>query len=285
MFIMPAKGRITSPFGMRNHPIGGKRSMHWGIDVGNHADNAIIAAGSGRVRFVDRQSRTSYGNYVIITHSNGYETLYAHLASTSVNVGNSVKQGQRIGVKGTTGNSTGVHLHFEVHTGRWNNKWSNAKNPLNYISDSGVKQVQTLLSAAGYDLVIDGLDGPATNAAIRAFQKDAGLVVDGSAGPITLKALENAKPKENLVVDGYEGKATISAEQRYWGTKVDGFKSSPSSMIRRRQAWLGVRVDGYEGPVTIKAEQVRYGLVADGRISRPSALITERQRRLNAGKL
>lgn len=135
MFVMPAKGRITSPFGMRTHPISKKRAMHWGVDIGSHTDNAIIAAAAGKVRFVDNKSKTGYGNYLIITHSNGFETLYAHLASISVGVGNSVKQGQRIGVKGTTGSSTGVHLHFEVHTGRWNNQWSNAKNPMNYIVD------------------------------------------------------------------------------------------------------------------------------------------------------
>lgn len=94
-----------------------------------------------------------------------------------------------------------------------------------------------------------------------------------------------AKPKENLVIDGYGGKLTIEAEQRYWGTPVDGVISRPSAMIRKRQAWLDVKVDGYEGPVTIKAEQKRYGTPADGVVSRPSALIKERQRRLNKGKL
>lgn len=74
------------------------------------------------------------------------------------------------------------------------------------------------------------------------------------------------------------------AEQRYWGTPVDGVISKPSTMIRRRQAMLGVKQDGYEGPITIKAEQRRYGTPRDGKISRPSAMIKERQRRLNNGK-
>lgn len=226
MFIKPCKGRVTSSFGMRNHPISGKRAMHWGTDFASDADNAIVAAAGGKVRIVNRGS-TGYGNYLIITHSNGWETLYAHLASISVGVGNVIKQGQRIGVKGTTGNSTGIHLHFEVHTGRWNNKYSSAKNPMDYISD----------------------------------------------------------PSAKLKVDGYAGKATIMAEQRYWGTPVDGVISKPSAMIRRRQAMLGVPIDGYEGPVTIKAEQKRYGTPQDGVISKPSAMIKERQRRLNNGKL
>lgn len=286
MFIMPAKGRITSGFGMRNHPIKGGRAMHWGVDVGSHADNNILASAAGRVRLVvTNNPKKGYGHYLIITHSNGWETLYAHLASVSVRTGAQVKQGQRIGVKGTTGASTGVHLHFELHTGKWNNSWSNAKNPLSYISDSVIKQAQVLLVSVGYKLVVDGINGPATKKAVRAFQKANKLVVDGIAGVKTMAALKKASPKENLVVDGYAGVATISAEQRYWGTPVDGKISRPSVMIKKRQAWLGVKVDGYEGPDTLKAEQKKYGLIADGKISSPSPLIKERQRRLNRGKL
>jgi len=192
MFIMPAKGRLTSPFGMRNHPISKQRAMHWGIDIGGHVDNSIVASAAGRVRFVSR-GNTGYGYYVIITHSNGWETLYAHLASISVAVGNSVKQGQRIGTKGTTGNSTGIHLHFEIHAGKWNNRWSKAVNPLNYISDSTVKRKQELLVNAGYKLVVDGIDGPATLSATKAFQKANKLVVDGIAGVATLAALNKVK--------------------------------------------------------------------------------------------
>ena len=151
MFIMPAKGRITSPFGMRNHPISKNRLMHWGIDVGNHADNVIEAAAAGKVRLVvTNNPKNGYGHYLIITHKNGWETLYAHLASVSVRTGVQVKQGERIGVKGTTGASTGIHLHFEIHNGRWNNRWSYAVNPLSYISDAAVKQTQLLLVSVGY---------------------------------------------------------------------------------------------------------------------------------------
>jgi len=192
MFIMPAKGRITSPFGMRLHPISKTRAMHWGVDIGGHVDNSIIAAASGRVRFVSR-GNTGYGYYVIITHSNGWETLYAHLASISVAVGNQVKQGQRIGGKGTTGNSTGIHLHFEIHTGKWNNQWSKAVNPLSYVSNPAVKELQTLLVKAGYKLVVDGIDGPATLTATKAFQKANKLTVDGIAGVATLAALNKVK--------------------------------------------------------------------------------------------
>ena len=260
--------------------------MHQGIDVGNHADNIIVAAAAGKVRLVvTNNPKKGYGHYLIITHKNGYETLYAHLASVSVRTGAQVKQGQRVGVKGTTGESTGVHLHFEVHTGRWNNKWSNAKNPLSYISDSTVKQTQVLLVSAGYNIVVDGIDGPATDKATRAFQKANKLVVDGIAGVATMAALKKAAPKENLVVDGYLGKATYSALQRYFGTFVDGIISKPSPMVKALQKLLGVTQDGYWGADVNRALQRRFGTYVDGVISKPSPVIKELQRRLNKGKL
>lgn len=222
MFIYPAQGTITSPFGMRVHPISGQRSMHWGIDISNHANNAIVAAGSGNVRFVDNTTNTSYGKYLIITHSNGYETLYAHLASISVRVGQSVNQGQQIGIKGTTGNSTGVHLHFEVHTGRWNNQWSNAVDPKRYIGTGSSK------------LTIDGLLGTAT---IKAMQRYFGTAVDGvisepSAMVIALQKLLG------IPVDGHWGPATTKALQKRFGTVQDGIISVPSAMIMELQRRL-----------------------------------------------
>lgn len=98
-------------------------------------------------------------------------------------------------------------------------------------------------------------------------------------------ASKPSKPKANLIVDGYEGTATLKAEQRYHGTPVDGIKSKPSMMVKKRQALLGVPEDGYDGPITVRAEQKRYGTPIDGKISKPSMMIKERQRRLNAGKL
>ena len=83
----------------------------------------------------------------MIVHAIGgktFETVYAHLQSIAVKVGQTVKQGERIGVKGTTGNSTGIHLHFEVHIGRWNNKFTNAVDPLRYVVDPEVKQTTKL---------------------------------------------------------------------------------------------------------------------------------------------
>jgi len=181
----PCEGRVTSPFGYRIHPITHNRLMHWGVDYGNTpSKNTIIAAAAGKVTF--SKSTNGYGNTVMIVHSIGgktFETVYAHLQSMNVKVGQTVKQGERIGVKGTTGNSTGIHLHFEIHTGRWNNKFTNAVDP-------EVIQIQSVLVQVGYNIAVDGINGPATKFAVQSFQKTSGLVADGIAGRLTKAALD-----------------------------------------------------------------------------------------------
>lgn len=108
-----ASRQVTSPFGMRHHPIYRLPRMHQGIDISG--GGSILATESGKVSFVG--SRGGYGYTILIDHDNGLRTLYAHLVNQSalVSVGDRVNRGQPIGVMGTTGNSTGIHLHFEVH--------------------------------------------------------------------------------------------------------------------------------------------------------------------------
>lgn len=86
--------------------------VHQGIDIARTSSSAILAADNGVV--VKASSHSTYGNHVVIRHNNGYETLYAHLSAIHVRVGQTVPQGTQIGVIGSTGRSTGVHLHFEV---------------------------------------------------------------------------------------------------------------------------------------------------------------------------
>lgn len=114
-YIRPASGIITSPYGPR------KGGFHYGVDIGNKRGTQVVAAASGVVTKVVSscsEGRSScggrYGNYVVVDHSNGTSTMYAHLNSVSVSVGTSVSQGQKIGTLGNTGRSTGPHLHFEV---------------------------------------------------------------------------------------------------------------------------------------------------------------------------
>lgn len=104
---------ITSGFGWRRDPFTGASAWHGAIDIGTYGrQNYIFAAESGRVILAAWNG--GYGNCIIVDHGGGTATLYAHLSSYLVGVGQSVSRGQRIGRAGTTGNSTGVHLHFEV---------------------------------------------------------------------------------------------------------------------------------------------------------------------------
>ncbi|MBU6235564.1 MAG: peptidoglycan DD-metalloendopeptidase family protein [Alphaproteobacteria bacterium] len=104
--------RVTSGFGMRRHPIQGYNKMHKGMDFGAPTGTPIFAAGDGVVSRANWFS--GYGKYVSIKHNGTYSTAYAHMSQIMVKAGQRVKQGQIIGRVGTTGNSTGPHLHFEV---------------------------------------------------------------------------------------------------------------------------------------------------------------------------
>ncbi|WP_342532815.1 M23 family metallopeptidase [Lysinibacillus sp. FSL K6-0057] len=136
-FICPVlNARLTSPFGWRN--LGYGREWHQGVDLCDQIAGKkvpVYASADGKVTRSGLLS--SYGNVVMIVHTiNGktYETNYAHLDSFCVKVGQYVKQGQRIGITGMTGRSFGVHLHFEIHNGRWKAGQPNAVNPMKYIS-------------------------------------------------------------------------------------------------------------------------------------------------------
>lgn len=128
-FIKPISGRITSPFGWRIHPIFNSRTFHSGIDIGGQYRGNVRASNAGRVIYSGWYG--GYGKVVVIDHGqvNGIPitTLYAHLCSCGVSVGEYVSKGQTVGAEGSTGYSTGPHLHFEV---RVNGRPSN---PLNYI--------------------------------------------------------------------------------------------------------------------------------------------------------
>lgn len=104
--------RLTSAFGKRMHPILGYSVMHKGVDFGAATGTPIQAAGDGVVEVAGFNG--SYGNYVRIRHGNGYATAYAHMSRISVANGARVRQGQIIGAVGTTGRSTGPHLHYEM---------------------------------------------------------------------------------------------------------------------------------------------------------------------------
>ncbi|MDO5556967.1 MAG: M23 family metallopeptidase [Clostridia bacterium] len=122
------KGYVSSPFGMRMHPISGKYKMHKGIDIAGTGKGAkLLAAAGGTVSFVRKVDQGGYGIYLKIDHGGGIETLYGHASKILVNKGDKVSAGQTVAIIGTTGSSTGIHLHFEVQ------KNGNPVDPMNYL--------------------------------------------------------------------------------------------------------------------------------------------------------
>ena len=127
-FLWPLPGRynLSSLFAGRIHPITGKPQHHTGIDIPAPSDTEILAAKSGVV--TTSTYNNSYGNYVVISHSDGTSTLYAHMSRRGCSKGDTVSQGQVIGYVGTTGSSTGNHLHLEVRVN------GERKDPTQYFS-------------------------------------------------------------------------------------------------------------------------------------------------------
>ena len=108
----PANGEVTSRYGYRRHPIYGTRRFHAGIDIGAGSGASIRAATGGKV--VVAGPTGSYGNLVVIDHGDGFSTAYAHQSRVNVGEGQRVERGKVIGYVGSTGASTGAHLHFET---------------------------------------------------------------------------------------------------------------------------------------------------------------------------
>ena len=121
--------RLTSGFGMRTNPVTGNYRMHQGVDLAAPEGTEVYAAGNGTVTEVGNDP--VYGNYVIIKHNNNWASLYGHLRKTNTALHSKVKSGSLIGRVGTTGQSTGPHLHFEL---RQNGK---AQDPDKYLFLSG----------------------------------------------------------------------------------------------------------------------------------------------------
>ena len=124
---MPASGRITSKFGNRKDPFTKRIAFHSGIDIANSSGTSVKASSKGKVIFAG--TKGAYGKTVIVDHGYGYKSLYAHNREILVKVGDNVEEGQVISKMGSTGRSTGTHLHFEIH------KNNTPINPLNMINN------------------------------------------------------------------------------------------------------------------------------------------------------
>ena len=124
-FGWPVIGKISSPFGWRKDPVRGGRDFHTGLDIRAPRGRPIAASQGGKV--VHSGWMGGYGKTIVLSHPSGITTLYAHCSSLLVKVGTNVKRGQRIALVGSTGRSTGNHVHFEVR------KNGTPMNPLKYI--------------------------------------------------------------------------------------------------------------------------------------------------------
>ncbi len=235
----PAPGRpITSPYGPRVHPITGQIGrMHRGIDYGGTFD--VLSAGDGIVTRVsyNGNKRTGGGHVVIIKHADDLFTAYYHGAhATSLKVGERVRAGQFLYLAGSTGASTGPHLHFETRNSA---RWGDTSDPQIHLTGTRPetptgdnpykvsvavngrenratwKAWQTALKARwGYTGILDGIPGRITWSAVQRF---AGVKVDGIPGPVTRRGVQTKLQTLDLYtmrIDGVWGKGTWSAIQR-----------------------------------------------------------------------
>lgn len=113
LFIYPIRGRLTSPFGYRSDPFTGARSFHSGIDLAAPTGTSVKATLDGKI--AETGFNRIFGNYIIITHDRGYQSLYGHLSAVYVKRGQYVTQGTVVGAVGNTGYSTGPHLHLSIY--------------------------------------------------------------------------------------------------------------------------------------------------------------------------
>lgn len=146
---VPSVHRISSPFGPRKAPAPGASTFHKGIDIpgGGVSGKSVVASDSGKVVIAKTGYNGGRGNYIVIDHGNKKGTLYQHLQSFSVKVGQSVNQGQEIAKMGSTGVSTGPHLHFEIHECFSGTKGTPV-NPQKYVSPNSKSKALTVSSAS-----------------------------------------------------------------------------------------------------------------------------------------
>lgn len=282
--IMPASGIVTGIPGRRC--TSGPDAGHNGFDIARAGGGPVLAAASGTV--TQSHFSDSAGYMVWIDHGEGWSTRYFHLREASpLTTGETVQQGVKIGDMGTTGNSTGVHLHFEIrrHGSVVKDDELFAKFPchgdvtrntsLDYPAggepgpqppyptlrrgDSGrlVEEIQQRLNRYGFSAgAVDGVFGPATEAAVEKYQGAIGSAVDGIVGPKTWAALLTHEAAEQTLRRGSSGedvehlqrgmRATVA-----YGLSVDGqFGPATETAVRDYQSSRGLGVDGIVGPKT-----------------------------------
>ncbi|MEQ6376559.1 M23 family metallopeptidase [Bacillaceae bacterium S4-13-56] len=194
MFIKPCTGRLTSGYRTKERP------DHAGVDWADSGAVPILSAADGAVSLSRHMG--SYGEVIFLIHDidgDIYETVYAHLSKRNVTYGKRISKGERIGWMGSTGNSTGQHLHFEIHKDRWNSQRTGSVDPLLYIGEKkthgGLIQTERTLflpSTASSWRVYDPEELP-----IKGNQK--AFLNPAKFGGLTYKILDETEPHVYLI--------------------------------------------------------------------------------------
>lgn len=241
------------------------RKGHHGIDLALAGTHEIYAVAAGTV--TKSYTSSSYGECVMIKHEidgQTYESVYAHLrkGSRAVKEGQTVKQGQKIGIMGNTGDSSGQHLHFELHKGRWNINKTNAVDPLNYIGveeSKGSTSDETHVVKSGDTLskIADKYNTTVANLKSLNFIQDEDMIYPGDK----IKLKKATTTKKTVTPKKTSSEAVVP----YPGKLIK--EGSKGKDVERIQRAVGVAADGKFGPNTekaVKAYQKRHGLSVDG---------------------
>ncbi|SEU04063.1 LysM domain-containing protein [Salinibacillus kushneri] len=251
-FIWPTDTkRITSHFRK-------SRKDHHGTDIAKPGYHEVYATADGKVTRSYRSS--SYGECIMIEHKiNGqtYESVYAHMRTSSrkVSAGDKVNKGQVIGVMGNTGDSTGQHLHFELHKGKWNINKSDAVDPLDYLE----KDLTPEPEGSTYEI----RKGDTFWDLEKRFDLEHGTLQKLNPGvdPNALKIGQEIKISKDTKDKDYNLDAIVP----YPGHLIK--RGSEGKDVKRIQRAVGVKADGIYGPKTeaaVKDYQKRHGLKVDG---------------------
>ncbi|SCL50212.1 peptidoglycan DD-metalloendopeptidase family protein [Micromonospora peucetia] len=269
----PTRGTLTSGYKTPSRP------THTGWDVAASQGTPVYATAAGTVRDIKTNSYPGdtssgplpgrSGNSVHLNHADSYFSYYGHLHRVLVSAGQQISCGQLIGLMGNTGNSTGPHLHFEIHRPRLT-----SVDPRVFLANRGItlgstapvgstgypsvsqgasgwvpRVIQYLVRARGISVVVDGGYGAGTVSAVRSFQSGRGLYADGLVGPITWTALV-LPLREGNSGDLVRGLQT-ALNARGASLLVDGgFGSVTTNAVRSFQSRNSLVADGLVGPVT-----------------------------------
>lgn len=265
-YIYPTMARSVSD-SFADHVARG--SVNPGTDYICGVGTPVVAVKAGRIMTADSTTSGSGGRLIYIDHGDGTRTDYLHLSRIDVTTGQHVDQGEQIGLSGASAwdseRGVGPHLHISLHVNGRNVDFDaimHAGGAGAGGTDPDVVRAQQMLNALDYGLEVDGVHGPATDAAVRDFQTKHGLTVDGLIGPATLDALAHNQPAPGstkpVLSVGSTGQLVSELQAflnrvypAYSSLVVDGdFGPATEAVVKEFQRRSGITADGIVGPVT-----------------------------------